>query len=94
MLQSGRQKTISMGWGGVQIRPKHGAVKESRSSYSVSTASAAIRVYPITVSGARGTPKPAMKTGIQLHLTGLLLSDAVSILEQVGVNRHRTTAHR
>ncbi|WP_423750602.1 IS6 family transposase [Salinirarus marinus] len=40
------------------------------------------------------TPEPAMKLGIQLHLTGLSLSDTVSILEMLGVDRHRSTVHR
>jgi len=35
-----------------------------------------------------------MKLGIRLHLTGLSLSDTVSILERIGVDRHRTTVHR
>jgi len=40
------------------------------------------------------TPEPAMKLGVRLHLAGLSLSDTVSILERVGVDRHRTTVHR
>jgi transposase-like protein len=40
------------------------------------------------------TPEPAMKLGIRLHLAGLSLSDTVSILEKLGVDRHRTTVHR
>ena len=40
------------------------------------------------------TPELAMKLGIQLHLAGLSLSDTVSILERLGVDRHRTTVHR
>jgi transposase-like protein len=40
------------------------------------------------------TPEPAMKLGIRLHLAGLSLSDTVSILERLGVDRHRTTVHR
>ena len=40
------------------------------------------------------TPKSAMKLGIRLHLAGLSLWDTVSILERMGVNRHRTTVHR
>ena len=39
------------------------------------------------------TPEPAMKLGIQLHLAGLSLSDTVSVLESVGVERSRTTVH-
>jgi len=39
------------------------------------------------------TPESAMKLGIQLHLAGLSLSDTVTILEILGVNRHRTTVH-
>jgi len=40
------------------------------------------------------TPEPAMKLGIRLHLAGLSLSDTVSILKNLGVDRHRTTVHR
>jgi hypothetical protein len=36
------------------------------------------------------TPEPAMRLGIRLHLAGLSLSDTVSILERLGVDRHRT----
>ncbi len=39
------------------------------------------------------TPEPAMKRGIRLHLAGLSLSDTVSILEESGVERHRSTVH-
>jgi transposase-like protein len=39
------------------------------------------------------TPKLLMKLGIQLHLAGLSLSNTVSILEIVGVNRARSTVH-
>ena len=40
------------------------------------------------------TPELAIKLGIRLHLAGLSLSNTVSILEKLGVNRHRTTVHR
>jgi len=39
------------------------------------------------------TPEPAMKLGIQLHLAGLSLSDTVSVLGGLGVDRCRTTVH-
>jgi len=39
------------------------------------------------------TPEPAMKLGIRLHLAGLSLSDTVSILDRLGVERCRTTVH-
>ena len=39
------------------------------------------------------TPESAMKLGIQLHLAGLSLSDTVSVLESLGVQRCRTTVH-
>jgi len=39
------------------------------------------------------TPKLLMKLGIQLHLTGLSLSNTVSILEIFGVSRARSTVH-
>jgi len=40
------------------------------------------------------TPEPAMKLGIRLHLAGLSLSYTVSILELLGVDRHRSTVHQ
>ena len=39
------------------------------------------------------TPRLLMKLGIQLHLTGLSLSNTVSILEIFGVKRARSTVH-
>ncbi|CCQ36035.1 ISH14-type transposase ISNamo9 [Natronomonas moolapensis 8.8.11] len=39
------------------------------------------------------TPKLLMKLGIQLYLTGLSLSNTVSILEIFGVERARSTVH-
>ena len=39
------------------------------------------------------TPQQAMKLGIQLHVAGLSLSDTVSVLAELGVERHRTTVH-
>jgi transposase-like protein len=39
------------------------------------------------------TPEPAMKLGIQLHVAGLSLSDTVTILECLGVERCRSTVH-
>ena len=39
------------------------------------------------------TPEPAMKLGIRLHLAGLSLSDTISILDKLGVDRCRTTVH-
>lgn len=39
------------------------------------------------------TPIIAMKLGIQLHLTGLPLSNTMSILENFGVDRCRSTVH-
>jgi transposase-like protein len=39
------------------------------------------------------TPEFLMKFGIQLHLTGLSLSNTVSILEIFGVERARSTVH-
>jgi transposase-like protein len=39
------------------------------------------------------TPEPAMKLGIRMHLAGLSLSNTVSILGMLGVDRHRTTVH-
>ncbi len=38
-------------------------------------------------------PKSMMKLGIQLHLAGLLLSDTVSVLNGLGVERCRSTIH-
>ena len=39
------------------------------------------------------TPEPAMKFGIRLHLAGLSLSDTVSLLDRLGVERCRSTVH-
>ena len=39
------------------------------------------------------TPKPAMKLGIRLHLTGLLFSNRILILDTLGVERCRSTVH-
>ena len=39
------------------------------------------------------TPEPAMKLGIQSHLAGLSLSNTVSLLESLGVERSRTAVH-
>jgi transposase-like protein len=39
------------------------------------------------------TPEPAMKLGIRLHLAGLSLSNTISILEILGVERCRSTVH-
>ncbi|MFC6987641.1 IS6 family transposase [Haloplanus sp. GCM10025708] len=39
------------------------------------------------------TPEPAMKLGIRLHLAGLSLSDTISILDRLGVDRCRSTVH-
>ena len=39
------------------------------------------------------TPKLLMKLSIQLHLTGLSLSNTVSIFEIFGVSRARSTVH-
>jgi transposase-like protein len=39
------------------------------------------------------TPKPAMKLGIRLHLAALSLSNTISILYTLGVDRCRSTVH-
>ncbi|WP_135807432.1 IS6 family transposase [Halorussus marinus] len=39
------------------------------------------------------TPEPLMKLSIHLHAAGLSLSDTVSVLEQFGVKRCRSTIH-
>ena len=39
------------------------------------------------------TPQRAMKLGIQMHLAGLLLSNTVSILDDLGVQRSRKAVH-
>jgi len=39
------------------------------------------------------TPQPAMKLGIQLHAAGLSLSDTVSVLSGLGVDRVYSTVH-
>jgi hypothetical protein len=38
-------------------------------------------------------PEPAMKFDIQLHLTGLSLSNTILILETLGVRRYRSAIH-
>ena len=39
------------------------------------------------------TPESAMKLGIQMHLAGLSLSNTISILDELGVNRSRKAVH-
>jgi len=39
------------------------------------------------------TPEPAMKLGIQMHAAGLSLSNTVSVLAGLGVDRVRSTVH-
>jgi len=39
------------------------------------------------------TPKNLMKLALQLHLSGLSLSNTVSILDELGVSRARSTVH-
>jgi len=39
------------------------------------------------------TPEFAMRLGIQIHLAGISLSNTVSILEKLGVERSRTAVH-
>jgi transposase-like protein len=39
------------------------------------------------------TPRLLMKLGIQLHLAGLSLSNTISLLEILGVDRARSTVH-
>ncbi len=39
------------------------------------------------------TPEFAMRLGIRLHLAGLSLSNTISILERLGVERSRTAVH-
>ena len=39
------------------------------------------------------TPEPAMKLGIQLHLAGLSLSNTISVLDELGVQRSRKAVH-
>src|SRR6056297_2934033 len=39
------------------------------------------------------TPEPAMELGIRLHLAGLSLSNTISILDSLGVERCRSTVH-
>lgn len=40
------------------------------------------------------TPKPAVKLGIHLHAVGSLLSDTISVLAGLGVDRCRSTIHK
>ena len=39
------------------------------------------------------TPEQAMKLGIQMHLAGLSLSNTVSVLDELGVQRSRKAVH-
>jgi len=39
------------------------------------------------------TPKDAMKLAVRLHLSGLSLSNTVSVLDVLGINRARSTIH-
>jgi transposase-like protein len=39
------------------------------------------------------TPEPAMTLGIRLHLAGLPLSNTISVLDSLGVERCRSTVH-
>jgi putative transposase len=39
------------------------------------------------------TPEPAMKLGIQIHLAGLSLSNTISALDSLGVERSRKAVH-
>ena len=39
------------------------------------------------------TPEPAMTLGIRLHLAGLSLSNTISVLDNLGVERCRSTVH-
>ncbi len=39
------------------------------------------------------TPEFAMRLGIQMHVAGLSLSNTISILERLGVERSRTAVH-
>ena len=39
------------------------------------------------------TPEPTMKLGIQMHLAGLYLSNTISVLDDLGVQRSRKTVH-
>jgi transposase-like protein len=52
------------------------------------------QLYRIRFLEREAAPESAMKFGIRLHLAGLSLSDTVSILGRLGVNRHRTTVHQ
>jgi len=39
------------------------------------------------------TPESAIKLGIQMYLAGLSLSNTISILDELGVNRSRKAVH-
>ncbi|EMA16159.1 transposase [Haloarcula amylolytica JCM 13557] len=39
------------------------------------------------------TPERAMKLGIQMHIAGLSLSNTISILDELGVQRSRKAVH-
>jgi len=44
-------------------------------------------------AGREATPRLLMKLSIQLHLSGLSLSNTVSILDEFGVQCARSTVH-
>ena len=39
------------------------------------------------------TPEQAMKIGIQMHVAGLSLSNTISVLDKLGVQRSRKAVH-
>ena len=39
------------------------------------------------------TPERAMKLGIQMHMAGLSLSNTISILDDLGIQRSREAVH-
>jgi len=55
--------------------------------------SGCINQFDLEFVEREATPEFLMKLGIQLHLTGLSLSNTVSILEIFGVKRARSTIH-
>jgi hypothetical protein len=80
--------------GGVQIRLKSEAVRFSECSMPENDRlDGCLNEIELGVVEREATPKLLMKLGIQLRLTGLSLSNTVSILEIFGVSRVRSTVH-
>jgi hypothetical protein len=79
--------------GGVQIRIKDEAVRFLNALLEIARLGDDNDRFELGFVEREATPEPAMKLGIRLHLAGLSLSNTVSILEILGVERCRSTVH-